>query len=71
MQNVTNNGSRNRQAEYRRRMELAGFVQVTGWVYRHQAASVKTLIHRLQEEADCEAGPLRNSATGRLARLER
>lgn len=69
MSTVTSNTSRNRQADYRRRMEAAGFVQVTGWVHTHQAASVTDLLAALRADINCEAGPMRDIITGRLTKV--
>ncbi|MFC3705923.1 hypothetical protein ACFOOL_14290 [Devosia honganensis] len=66
---VTNNGSRNRQADFRRRMEAAGYVQVTGWVHRDQAADALTMLRRLRENPALSPVSLRNSATNKFEGL--
>lgn len=66
---VTNNGSRNRQAAYRRRMEDAGFVQVTGWVHRAQAADALTMLRRLKDNPALTPVSLRNADTNRFEGL--
>lgn len=58
-----------RQTEFRERMEAEGFVQVTGWVRRDNAAAVASLIRLLREDPDLEPGPMRNTRTGRLRKL--
>lgn len=58
-----------RQADFRQRMEEEGFVQVTGWVRRDQAAAVSALIRRLRDDPALEPGPVRNTRTGRIERI--
>lgn len=66
---VTNNGSRNRQADFRARMQAAGFVQVTGWVHRDQASDALTMLQRLRENRHLTPVSLRNSATNKFEGL--
>lgn len=56
-----------RQREFRKRMEAEGYVQVTGWVPRDQAADVRDVMKRLCE-GDLEIGPLRSYSTGKLVK---
>lgn len=50
-------------------MAEKGMKEITGWVPANRAASVKDLMQALGERPDCEIGPLRNIATGKLERL--
>lgn len=70
MHSVTSNGSRNRQRDFRSRMEAAGFVQVSGWVHRDQQADTIQLLRRLKEDGGLRPGPVRITTTGKLAKLE-
>ena len=67
---VTTNGSRKRQRTYSQRMRAEGFVQVTGWVHRTQAGDATQVLRRLREDPDLRPGPMRNTTTGKLSRLE-
>ena len=63
---VTNNGPRNRQAQYKARMYADGFVQVTGWVNSHQAADAILYLKLLRINPSLVPGPLRNPESGKL-----
>lgn len=63
--------SADRQAEFRKRMTDAGMVQVSGWVSGRQASGVAQLIRRLRDDSRLEVGPVRDTRTGKLAKLER
>jgi hypothetical protein len=65
----TSNSNRNRATAFRRRMADAGYVQVTGWVHRTQAADANQLLRRLKANPALQAGPLRNPETGKLVSL--
>lgn len=66
---VTNNKGRNRQAQYRARMQADGFVQVTGWVHKSQESEAMIYLKLLRINPSLQPGPLRNPATGRLVSL--
>lgn len=67
---VTNNGARKRHAAFRERMVAAGFVQVSGWVHKEQAGAAAQLLRRLKEEPALLPGPVRDTRTGKLLKLE-
>ena len=63
---VTNNGPRNRQAQYKARMYADGYVQVTGWVNSHQSADAIEYLKLLRINPSLVPGPLRNPESGKL-----
>jgi hypothetical protein len=79
MDSVTFNGGRNgqaskstaeRQAAFRARKREAGLVSVTVMIPAHLEAQLRAAAARLMREAGLELGPLRESKSGKLRKLE-
>lgn len=58
-----------RQRAFKARMEAAGFVQVHGWIHRHQSGDVRALLHALQADPDLTTGPARSTCSGKLVKV--
>ncbi len=60
--------SASRQRAYKERMAAEGYVQVTGWVHRHQQMEVLILMKHLQARSDLSVD-LARQRDGRLVRI--
>ena len=61
--------SRERKAQYRRRMEAQGLVQVSGWVPVHAAPDFYVIAAALRQDRELGFGPLRHLETGHFRKF--
>jgi len=62
--------NRQRARAFRERQAAAGLVQVVVWVFAEKAAGFVSAAEQIRANRALEVGPLRNTETGKLAKLD-
>ncbi|QCS36991.1 hypothetical protein [Tortoise microvirus 39] len=69
MEGNMSKSNKERQAQYRAKLESLGQTNVTGIVNYTQVGDVLILLRRLRDNPDLEVGLIRNTRTGRYEKL--